>query len=658
MIVLALLLGFVPPSHSQVVDSLVVAGGLKRSVIDSLSVSNRSVNETADSLITPGFFQDESGVDTDFGRPARRAELDLSSLLNALPGMMAYSFGTPGWPSSISPMGFDPNQVDLRLDGLRLNDLITGRPRFDLLPYVLIENVSTGSNSSTRPFSVHTQTGAFSLSTPTTDLRYGSSNSGLQSIGVVHAQSRRISLLRPEDRLNIVFGFAGAGSDGEYPGSRLERARQLMSRIRFESESWSIEIFELYNRRKVGAHGGVIPISGQPYSSIYQRLGANVTNEEATRTTIRNDLSIRARTLVRKSPLSVSGFWSAQTLTYQAESDSVSARIDRLGVSAVHEITGAQNSLRLSATVWQDLFRSGNAFTDGFDKNRSFAQLIASGSSLFGTILADGSVGLHADDGYTFASASIRFSRDIFSLSVSTSGIRSTWMDAWGFGQNTTVLENRPESRVDRLILDLRNQFGPFGLSASLFYTSTTQKRTWTIDGLSNELEAHRIGGTLNNTGAAIEVSFRKEAERGIYTVVRPTILRVSHSEDSSVADLESSAIPEFWINGRLGIRALLFKGDLDLDLSVRAFYWDSMVGRRLDTRTGSLVLPSDDGQSVPSTLTVNVVAEAGIRTATIFLSYENIFSGTNALVGNLLIPDYPLPAKRFRFGVFWPISD
>jgi hypothetical protein len=51
-------------------------------------------------------------------------------------------------------------------------------------------------------------------------------------------------------------------------------------------------------------------------------------------------------------------------------------------------------------------------------------------------------------------------------------------------------------------------------------------------------------------------------------------------------------------------------------------------------------------------------VAEAGIRTATIFLSYENIFSGTNALVGNLLIPDYPLPAKRFRFGVFWPISD
>jgi len=231
-------------------------------------------------------------------------------------------------------------------------------------------------------------------------------------------------------------------------------------------------------------------------------------------------------------------------------------------------------------------------------------------------------------------------------------------MDAWGFGQNTTVLENRPESRVDRLILDLRNQFGPLGLSASLFYTSTTQKRTWTIDGLSNELEAHRIGGTLNNTGAAIEVSFRKKAERGIYTVVRPTILRVSHSEDSSVADLESSAIPEFWINGRLGIRALLFKGDLDLDLSVRAFYWDSMVGRRLDTRTGSLVLPSDDGQSVPSTLTVNVVAEAGIRTATIFLSYENIFSGTNALVGNLLIPDYPLPAKRFRFGVFWPISD
>lgn len=105
-------------------------------------------------------------------------------------------------------------------------------------------------------------------------------------------------------------------------------------------------------------------------------------------------------------------------------------------------------------------------------------------------------------------------------------------------------------------------------------------------------------------------------------------------------------------------MRALLFRGDLDVDLSVRAYFWESMVGRRLDTRSGLLVLPSDDSQVVPSSMTVDVVAEAGVRTATIFLAYENIFSGTNALVGNLLVPDYPLPAKRFRFGVFWPITD
>ncbi|GMQ81157.1 MAG: hypothetical protein BMS9Abin05_0588 [Rhodothermia bacterium] len=642
--ILALLWGFVGPSYSQVVDSLSVASGLEHPAVDSLK--------------KPGFFRNNSGVVTDFGRPARRAELDLSSLLNTLPGMMAFSFGTPGWPSSISPMGFDPNQVDLQLDGLRLNDLITGRPRFDLLPYVLVESVRTRSNPGTRPFGVHTQTGTFSSFSPATDLRYRSTNTGLQSIGVVHAQSRRISLFRPEDRLDIVFGYAGAGSGGEYPGSRLERARQLTSRIRLESDLWSVEIFELYNRRKVGAQGGVVTRSGQPYSSIYQRLGANVTDREAKRTTIRNDLSIRFRTSVRESPLTISGSWSAQTLQYQSVSDTVAARVNRLGVSALHEIVGAQYSLRLSATAWQDRFRHGNAFAEGFDRSRSFAQLVVGGSSLFGTVLADGSVGIQADNGYTFASASIRFTREFISLSVSTSGIRSTWMEAWGFGQNMTLLENRPESRVDRLILDLRHDVGAVGLNASFFYTSTTDKRTWTIDRTSDEIVAHAIAGNMINTGAALEVSYRNDEERGVYTFLRPTFLRVSSSEDSIVGELESSAIPEFWINGRLGIRTLLFKGDLDLDLSIRAFYWDSMVGRRLDTRTGSLFLPSDDSQLVPSSMTVDIVAEAGVRTATIFLAYENMFSGTNALVGNLLVPDYPLPAKRFRFGVFWPISN
>ena len=640
----ALLLGFVSPSNSQ--------------VIDSLSSENGPEPIATDSLRRPGFLQVDSGLETDIGRPSRRIELDLPALLSTLPGMMAYSFGTPGWPSSISPFGLDPNQVDLQLDGNRLNDLISGRPRFDLLPYVLLESVRTRSDPSTRPFGVLTQSGAFSSASPKTDIRYRSTNTGLQSIGVVHAQSRRVSLFRPEDRLNVVIGYAGAAADGEYPGSRLERARQLMSRIRLESGSWTIEIFELYNRRKVGAHGGVIPLTGRPYSSIYQRLGATVTDSEAKRTTIRNDLSIRFRTLIRESPFTFSGFWSTQTLQYKADSDTVMASVGRLGVSAVHKISGNQNSLRFSATAWQDHFRRGNAFIDGFDKGRSFVELVVGGSSAFGSVLASGSVGIHADDGYTFASASIGFTHRYISFSVSTSGTRSTWIEDWGFGTRTTPLEKRPESRVDRLRLDLHHKIGDLSLGASLFYLSETGKFTWMRDGLNGQILGQTNPDALTHTGAALEISYRNDEERGVYTLLRPTIIRASSSRDSELGRLQSSAVPEFWINGRLGMRALLFRGDLDVDLSVRAYFWESMVGRRLDTRSGLLVLPSDDSQVVPSSTMVDVVAEAGVRTATIFLAYENIFSGTNALVGNLLVPDYPLPAKRFRFGVFWPITD
>jgi len=231
-------------------------------------------------------------------------------------------------------------------------------------------------------------------------------------------------------------------------------------------------------------------------------------------------------------------------------------------------------------------------------------------------------------------------------------------MEDWGFGTRTTPLEKRPESRVDRLRLDLHHKIGDLSLGASLFYLSETGKFTWMRDGLNGQILGQTNPDALTHTGAALEISYRNDEERGVYTLLRPTIIRASSSRDSELGRLQSSAVPEFWINGRLGMRALLFRGDLDVDLSVRAYFWESMVGRRLDTRSGLLVLPSDDSQVVPSSTMVDVVAEAGVRTATIFLAYENIFSGTNALVGNLLVPDYPLPAKRFRFGVFWPITD
>jgi hypothetical protein len=65
---------------------------------------------------------------------------------------------------------------------------------------------------------------------------------------------------------------------------------------------------------------------------------------------------------------------------------------------------------------------------------------------------------------------------------------------------------------------------------------------------------------------------------------------------------------------------------------------------------------PSDRPPAASST--IDLVFEGGIRGATVSLAYENLLSGTNVLIGNLIVPDYPLPQQRIRFGVRWPIKN
>ncbi|MGB1375930.1 MAG: hypothetical protein ACPG8N_09435 [Rhodothermales bacterium] len=116
--------------------------------------------------------------------------------------------------------------------------------------------------------------------------------------------------------------------------------------------------------------------------------------------------------------------------------------------------------------------------------------------------------------------------------------------------------------------------------------------------------------------------------------------------------------MPKRWASARLGWKALLFQGDLDLDLFVRGRAWESMHGLRLHTPTGLLVLPKDASTPASESAVVDIGAEGDVRGATFFFAYENMFSGTTLLIGNLLVPDYPLPRQRIRFGVYWPIAN
>ncbi len=161
----------------------------------------------------------------------------------------------------------------------------------------------------------------------------------------------------------------------------------------------------------------------------------------------------------------------------------------------------------------------------------------------------------------------------------------------------------------------------------------------------------------FQRAGVGGDLGWRRKARRGFYVTVQPTFIGFLNADASSRHARMEAALPEFFAQGRLGARYALFGGDLDLDLSLRGRFWTQMRSRTLHAPTGLLVLPREGDDIFPASGTLDLVVKAGIRTATLFLAYENVLSGTQLLAGNLIVPVYPLPERRLRFGVFWPIE-
>ncbi|QXD14512.1 putative porin [Rhodocaloribacter litoris] len=585
--------------------------------------------------------------------PARTIALDPVDLLGAQPGSFVYDFGTPGWPHGWSPYGVSPNTVGLYVDGLPFNDLITGRARYDLIPFTFMEPLRVQPAWNDAPVAVQGRLRAFDVAEPLTEIRYRTSNKGLQSVTVAHVQQRRPGWLGNPARLNVLFGYGGHAARGEYPGSRLRRARQLLLRLQYARPGWAVEVKELFNRRRVGAHGGVLPIPGAPYASIYQRLGARVEREEARRETIRNDLSVTLQVQLAAgyAPLRLTGFWTNERFQYRNAADTLTARMRRLGVQATHSLLPGR--LHLRAAFWHDRVREGRALPDSLGLTRTQVHLAARDTLAAGGFEAVLEGGYHRDGGRTYPAAFGRLARETGPVTLFVEASRTVQpvspMVRYGFG-SVVRPSDEPGGPVTLGRGGFTVRLGSFDLTAFAFLHQTTDPLDLFV--VAGDTVAARVEtGTWRRAGIALDLGFRRHARRGLYFVFRPTF-----SRPDPPAGALPDALPGVFGEARLGARFVLFRNDLDLDVTLRGRYWGAMQGRTLHPPTGLLVLPEAGARPVDAAGTLDLFVSAGVRTAILFLAYENMLSGTALLVGNLIVPDYPLPERRFRFGVFWPI--
>jgi len=591
--------------------------------------------------------------------PLLELDTNPAAILTHVPGVFAYTFGAAGWPDGISPFGMNPNRVSLSMEGLTLNDLLTGRPRYDLAPGALISSIRMTSDSA-----IKLEVDSLNQSEPLTNLRYQSAGGALQAVQAVHVQNRSFvakdSTLR---RVQYLFGYSGAAARGEYDGSRLKRARSITFRVRYMTPRWSVEVLEMARRRSVGAHTGVIPFTGATYESIYQRLGATVGDTNARRRTIRNDLQLTGRTTLSEISTIAKIFWSVQTLDFSGDLFELKGVAKRLGAQVDMSRPLGKSQARVLVNFWNDRFVDGTGYEQDPD-SRAFYSVLGSiqGSLDVFEVDYDLQAGPEGDDAHSWIRASGSMQRSFGPFSVSGSflhaGISPSNHELTGFGSAVVPITDRSLSTLNhsRVGLNWRSDW----LSALVegFTTRQTDALVSVLNETTEVITVRSVSGTSVTNGVSLRIGIRDEGQHGIYAILNPVLSTRSSDEISTRASAWQRALPEAWSSARLGLRTILFTGDLDLDAYIRARYWGEMGGLRMHPVTGLVVLPESTDEILESNWLIDIVAEAGVRGATFFISYENMFSGTTAQVGNLIVPDYPLPHQRTRFGVYWPISN
>ena len=343
-------------------------------------------------------------------------------------------------------------------------------------------------------------------------------------------------------------------------------------------------------------------------------------------------------------------------------SDTLQARTSRLGYRLAQGIGVGKNEVTLSLEGWTEKLRNDSgALPDSLNPTRSALNLSLSARMPLGPAELVVEPALFNNEAESFAGGRTRlsFERSWLNLfaEASYTGQKRSWLQSYGWGDTVGPIGDSPKSRATNLRAGLSLKGGPFSVDLTGFINTTSDYTDFFANDSADSISVQVFPSDVTWTGFSAEVGLRKHARRGFYLTVTPAVFQLQDPTASTEHSTLLGSLPEIFVRGRLGMRYKIFQSDLDFDLYTQVRLWDSFQSRTLHPQTGILALRPIGSRPVDESIAMDVVLEAKIRTATLFLSFDNVLS-SSVFTGNLIVPDYPLPAQRFRFGVYWPIQD
>jgi hypothetical protein len=578
-----------------------------------------------------------------------------SALAAPSPSVFDYALGAPGRSGGVSFDGLDPARAALLLDGRPFDDLITGAPRFDLLPLGALGAVRVSDGRLGHPVSVEATARTFRIGRPVTELRYLAGQSGVQVVSGTHAQTRRPpASLRggsPDARLTLAGHVMSRNGRGTLAGATL-RHTDVLARALLTRPGLALDVGVLYTDRTDGARRGVVPGTAESVFS----LTATVLEPTATRRTLRTEGWVTSRfRLFVVQPTTVTTSIVTERLLYRSDTaDTLRVHARRASVRIAQPLGGLL--VRLDAVADDDPHGGADALGDPGARLRFHAAVrdsIALGAAL---VTAEG--GAHVVGSSAFPSAAGRIEGGSLFAAARFGGAVPGRVEEAGLAG---VVAATADGKAEHVLVTEAGgmvALGSWRLGLRAFGNSRWNARLLLARD-SSTFAYETAPSVLGAAGLTVSVGFRETTARGVYGRIATTGLAPLRPDASALHRREADALPRLRADVRVGSRATGIGGVLDLDLAVVGRAWTAFRGRVVEPVTGLLALPDPGaglGAVLPARGTLGAEATATFsRRATVFLQIDHALG---EVLGAAVVQGEPLPIRVVRFGVFWALLD
>ncbi|HCR49307.1 MAG TPA: hypothetical protein PLL64_05775 [Rhodothermales bacterium] len=589
-----------------------------------------------------GFRMPEYGVVLGSQIPARTPHHQTIRLLSEMQGGYTHDLGADGWPHGWSAFGFLPQYIGFQVEGTSFRDLLSGAPRFDLVPLAWLSPLKFSPEENTGLPGLSSLFRSFTENATPTEMRYNMGGDGLQSASVLHAQNRMVKWFKKNARTQFLMGVASDKAENAFNNAK-SVGSALILRVRYERPNNTFEVRNLHTRRRGEAHAGVLP-SGSDFDTIYDTRIGLVRDAGRNRQTKWNDFAlVHRKKYVRHwvEPLITTAFWQyEQFRSYtQTLSDTQEVRLHRYGfrldqsTSKGRTWTAEWSALHLKPTVvipatqwwWPEvrlgirdsLSKSGFRLMWHSDIRWTNAGLLPNATYRVakGRLWSSAGAGLAASS--PFASFGINH------LMAATVGLTRHIPFAWlqvGWKQVSHHWRTEASGFVG-------------------FYRGNAR--------LETDLRISLLTENRQSLGGAFTLGWRDRTAQGwfgqMYAQLQTTTSR-------QTVPLLSGSI-------RYGLRFSGFEQDLIAKTYLQMRYYTAHEGLGWSNRLDLWGVVPEEYPAVPTAVLIDVAAEAQIRTATLHFAAENLLAGFSFFPGTYLVPTFPLPAQALRFSVFWPLD-